>query len=373
MAERCVARQTGDRLLGSWAQLLKRVCLVGFDGLVEESFRVVDHRRSQEHYSVLASVEEFLERVRKEAHQGTEPTFELVEGHPRMSGSAPWFSSALGAIGAEVHFLGACGKPGCMHGAFASVEERAVVHPVAPPAYERVLEFSDGRVSFGDYRPLEEITWEVLEERIGGEGLRGLWTKAHLVAFLNWSRIPHQSLLWRRLISHFGSASGAPRKLLFFDLGDLRRPTDADLLSALRILQEFQTFHDVILSLNERECEVVARVLRLPKIGLDFARAPSLAARIREKAGISTVVVHGPRYAVVADGEREEGLETPHTTKPKIVFQAGDHFNAGFCAGRLLGWKALACLQLGIACAGFYVRHAASPTREQLVHFLQSL
>ncbi len=220
---------------------------------------------------------------------------------------------------------------------------------------------------------MEEITWEVVEERVGKEELRDLWAKAHLAAFLNWSRLPHLSLLWRRLLAQLCSASAASRKLLLFDLGDLRHPTDTDLLSALRILQEFQACHDVTLSLNDRESEAVARVLHLPGIGLDFASAPSLAAGIREKVRISSVIIHCPRYAVAADGEIEEGLETPHTTKPKILFQAGDHFNAGFCAGRLLGWKAVPCLQLGVACAGFYVRHAASPTREELVRFLQTI
>ncbi|VVM06771.1 hypothetical protein [Methylacidimicrobium tartarophylax] len=373
MAERHVARHTGERLFGSRAQLLKRVCLVGFDGLVEESFRVVDHRRSGDQYTVLATIEQFLTRVRKEEDEGESPRLELVEGHPRMSGSAPWFTSALGALGAQVHFLGACGKPGCVHRAFAEAERRATVYPLAPPAYERVLEFNDSRVSLGDYRPLGEITWELLEERVGGEALRDLWAKAHFAAFLNWSRLPHLSLLWKRLLSELCHASGSPRKLLLFDLGDLRHATDADLLCALKILAEFQASHDVMLSLNDRESEVVARALHLPGTDLDFTSAPSLAAAIREKVGVSTVMIHCPRFAAAAEGASEEGLQTPHTTKPKIVLQAGDHFNAGFCAGRLLGWKIVHCLQLGIACAGFYVRHAASPTREQLVRFLQTL
>ncbi|CAB4242409.1 Sugar or nucleoside kinase, ribokinase family [Methylacidimicrobium sp. AP8] len=373
MAERRLARQTGEQLLGSRAQLLKRVCLSGFDGLVEESFRVVGHRRSPEQYSVLASVREFLVRLQSEDDAGADRVFELVEGRPRMAGSAPWFSSALGALGVQVHFVGACGKPGCMHRAFAELEKRARVYPVAAPAYERVLEFGDERISFVDYRPWGEITWELVEERVGKAALRDLWAKAHLAAFPNWSRLTHLSLLWRRLLSELCPTSGAPRKLLLFDLGDLRHSTDADVLSAIKILQEFQACHDVVLSLNARESQTVARVLRLPRIGLDFAGAPSAAAALREKIGISTVVIHCPLYAAAADGEGEEGLECAHTAKPRTVLQAGDHFNAGFSAGRLLGWRARYCLQLGIACAGFYVRHAVSPSREELVRFLRAL
>ncbi|VVM08060.1 hypothetical protein MAMC_01955 [Methylacidimicrobium cyclopophantes] len=373
MVVRQVARQTGERLLGSRAQLLKRVCFVGFDGMVEESFRVIDHRGSLDQYTVLSSIEQFVVRLQKKAREQAASAFELIEGRPRMSGSAPWFSSALGALGTQVHFLGACGKPECRHPVFAEVERRAKVYPVALPAFERVLEFGDGRLSLGDYRSLEEITWELLEARVGKPLLQELWASAHLAAFLNWSRLPHLSLLWKRLLSELCHLSGSPRKLLFFDLGNLLHPTDADLAAALKILAEFETCHDVVLSLNALESEAVARVLHVPRRDLDITGAASLAAAIREKAGISTVVIHCPRFAAVADGTTEEGLEAPHTAKPKTVSQAGDHFNAGFCAGRLLGWKLLHSLQLGVACAGFYVRHAASPTREQLVRFLRTL
>jgi len=52
---------------------------------------------------------------------------------------------------------------------------------------------------------------------------------------------------------------------------------------------------------------------------------------------------------------------------------AGDHFNAGFVVGRLLGLGVAHSLQLAVAASGFYVRHAVSPNREQLVRFLQTL
>ncbi|MEZ5405205.1 MAG: hypothetical protein R3F23_03210 [Verrucomicrobiia bacterium] len=63
----------------------------------------------------------------------------------------------------------------------------------------------------------------------------------------------------------------------------------------------------------------------------------------------------------------------PYTANPKISTGAGDHFNAGYCIGRLLGCDLAQSLQLGVATSGFFVRQAISPSREQLVRFLQTL
>ena len=49
---------------------------------------------------------------------------------------------------------------------------------------------------------------------------------------------------------------------------------------------------------------------------------------------------------------------------------AGDHFNAGFVSGQLMGLSAVACLGLGVSTSGHYVRTARSPTLADLETFL---
>ena len=52
---------------------------------------------------------------------------------------------------------------------------------------------------------------------------------------------------------------------------------------------------------------------------------------------------------------------------------AGDHFNAGFCLGKLIGADNEIALQLGVATSGYYVRTAKSPAPGDLVSFLETL
>ena len=62
-----------------------------------------------------------------------------------------------------------------------------------------------------------------------------------------------------------------------------------------------------------------------------------------------------------ADATGATHVVGPFTPKPKITTGAGDHFNAGFCIGRLLDLGLAASLQIGVATSGYYVRHAKSP------------
>jgi hypothetical protein len=146
---------------------------------------------------------------------------------------------------------------------------------------------------------------------------------------------------------------------------------------ALQTLAAFQDKHDVILGLNEKEAQHVAGALEVlagEKAGQSHeARMISLATAIRERLGIRTVVVHPTHYAVAADAGGAARAAGPYTAQPKISTGAGDHFNAGFCVGQLIGCDLAQSLQMGVATSGFYVRQAISPNREQLIGFLQSL
>ena len=95
--------------------------------------------------------------------------------------------------------------------------------------------------------------------------------------------------------------------------------------------------------------------------------------RLRERLGIDTVVIHWSRHAVGNNLNSAVCVEAPYTDNPQISTGAGDHFNAGFCLGRLLGGNLDANIQLGVATSGYYVREAKSPALAQLSGFVEAL
>ena len=65
-------------------------------------------------------------------------------------------------------------------------------------------------------------------------------------------------------------------------------------------------------------------------------------------------------------------VEGPYVDKPLITTGAGDHFNSGFCLGKLLGFDNAAAVLTGVTCSGFYVRQAQSPFIEDLAAMLRA-
>ena len=128
-----------------------------------------------------------------------------------------------------------------------------------------------------------------------------------------------------------------------------------------------------ILGLNLQEGRQVGEVLGLGGVEETYEAVTGQAVAIREALQVDTVVIHPTHFAAAADDRGGVHVVGPFTAQPKITTGAGDHFNAGFCLGRILGLAVENSLQIGVATSGFYVRNATSPTLPELVEFLRSL
>ena len=89
---------------------------------------------------------------------------------------------------------------------------------------------------------------------------------------------------------------------------------------------------------------------------------------------IACVVIHPRRGAAAATSDGpSRWFAGPFVNEPKISTGAGDHFNAGFCLGRVLGFDLNESLCTGVATSGYYVRTAISPSAQQLSEFVANL
>jgi sugar/nucleoside kinase (ribokinase family) len=184
--------------------------------------------------------------------------------------------------------------------------------------------------------------------------------------------LPHLSEIWEALLSELCPVLTGPRRKMFFDLSDPEKRTREDLRHALDLILRFENYFDVTLGLNAKEAVQVAVVL-----GLDAppnetsAGLQTLAAEIRRRLPINTLVIHPVNCAVSASNQGVSLVEGPFVAQPKTTTGAGDHFNAGFCLGQLLGFDHELCLLLGVATSGHYVRTAVSPDVDDLLKMLK--
>jgi sugar/nucleoside kinase (ribokinase family) len=342
---------------------------VGLDGFVDEILHVVDKRESAEKYSRLPTIAQLATRFAAAAGKST--NVELVGQLTKLGGNGPIMANALANFGMKVSYLGILGYPN-LHPVFADFAKRAEVHSIAEPGYTDALEFEDGKIMLGKHQSLREMNWENIKSRFGLEKFTALFGKSDLVGFVNWTMLTAMSDIWSAVLKEICPNMKAGRRKLFIDLADPEKRTNEDILRALELVMAFQKYFDVILGLNEKEGHEIGRNLGL-KIGDSSPEAlHKLCGQIHTRLQLDTLVIHPTSYALACGPDGSFMVEGPFTPKPKITTGAGDHFNSGFCLGKLLGFSTDQCLLTGVTTSGFYVRSAQSPSMTDLVGLLKN-
>jgi sugar/nucleoside kinase (ribokinase family) len=366
-----LTKRAAAALTAHASQLPTKRVTVGLDGFVDEIVRVVDKRESLDKFSTFPTLAAFGERVKAAA--GKSSNAELVVTRVKLGGNGPIMANALAVFGTRVTYIGNLGYP-TLHPAFEEFARRAAVYSIAEPGHTDALEFDDGKLMLGKITSLNDITWDNLVARVGKERLFEAFTSANLIGLQNWTMIPFMSDIWQHVLDEVCPKLSAPsRPLSFFDLADPERRDPRDIRAALELISKFQKYFDSYLGLNEKESFEIGHVLghRGGSGGEDAVR--SVAAHIYQQLNISGVVVHPRAYAVAASAHAVVKVDGPFVEKPLISTGAGDHFNAGFCLGKLIGADNEVALQLGVGTSGYYVRTATSPTALDLAEFLRSL
>ena len=353
-------------------QDMKRLrAVVGLDGFVDEIIEVVDKRHNAVSYDRLKTIAEFGKKILSASGQSS--NYELVVTQQKLGGNGPIMANALASIGLTTTYIGNLGYPD-LHPVFREMASRATVISIAEPGHTDALEFFDGKLMLGKLTPTADVNWNNIIQRVGRQRLTNLVKDSHLIGMVSWTHLPYMNDIWERLLSEIiVRLPRSGQKMFFVDLADPEKRAVQDLLAGLRILQQIQEHVPVILGLNLKEAVQVAAALGLPAYKHPEKEIEPMAAAIRDKLGLGTVVVHPRAAAAAANAEGTAWFAGPFVAQPKISTGAGDHFNAGFVSGQLLGLSLAESLCMGTATSGFYVRTATSPSSGQLVEFIREL
>jgi len=344
---------------------------IGLDGFVDEIVSVVDKRESADKFTRVPTLTAFGARV--SAAAGKSANAELVVERVKLGGNGPIMANALAAFGAQVTYIGNLGYPN-LHPVFAELAKHAVVYSIAEPGRTDALEFDDGKIMMGKHASLGDVNWANLVERIGRKTLADCFANASLVGLQNWTMLPHMSDIWEHVLTEIcPNMPAQPRHTFFFDPATPEKRKPEDIRHALELIGRFQKYFDVYLGLNEKESFEIGAVLGFPGQHDGESAVRTVATFIHDKIQTSGVVVHPRAYAVAASKDGVVRAEGPFIQKPLISTGAGDHFNAGFCLGKLIGADNEISLQIGVGASGYYVRTATSPTATELADFLHSL
>jgi sugar/nucleoside kinase (ribokinase family) len=357
------------RLSAAAEQVSKMSAFVGFDGFVDDILHVVDKRETVDRYLRLPTISQLSERLAIAAGKST--NIELVSQMTKLGGNGPIMANALASFGIKVTYLGNLGFPS-LHPVFADFAKRAEVHSIAEPAYTNALEFQDGKIMLGKLESLKEMNWQNIQDRFGRDKFASHFSTAQLVGFVNWTMLTAMSDIWAAVLKEICPAMKGPRRKLFIDLADPEKRTGEDITRALELIAAFQKYFDVILGLNEKEGYEIAANLGLKSSNHTPEGLLKLCQEIHLHIRVDSLVIHPTAYALASGPDGTAIVEGPFTPKPKITTGAGDHFNSGFCLGKLLGLSTEGSLLTGVTTSGFYVRTGQSPSVADLAHMLRN-
>jgi hypothetical protein len=360
--------EAAQKLVSLIGQPSRCSAILGLDGFVDEIIHVVDKRQHPDSFQRLPTINRLAERLAHAAGKST--NIELVTVQTKLGGNGPIMAHALSSFGVRITYVGNLGYPD-LHPVFKPLAESAQVFSIAEPGHTDALEFEDGKIMFGKMSGLNEITWENVLRRVGRKTYLESLYSANLRAFVNWTMTPYMSEFWEALLHELDSNPPAKKQPIFFDLADPEKRQNDDIRRALGLISRFQNHYEVILGMNEKEAFEVSSALEFPRYESSREGLASLASHLQSNLQISAVTIHPMTYALAVHNGETCFADGPKITQPRITTGGGDHFNAGFCLGKLLGLETALCITLGVATSGFYVSTARSPGVEDLIQMLR--
>jgi hypothetical protein len=358
--------QVASQLEAAVIKVPQLSAFVGLDGFVDEILHVVDKRHSADRYDRLRTITEYSARLGAAAGKST--NVELVNIMTKLGGNGPIMANAWRVLGSGFPILGRLDfrTSSCFRRTFK--EGGGPQHQQS--RLTDALEFEDGKIMVGKHYMLRDVNWANIKERFGVAEFRQRLGQSTLVAFVNWTMLPFMSEIWESVLAELAAYPPLSRQTIFFDLADPEKRLPEDILRALDIIQKFERYFDVILGLNEKEAHEIQNVLGLSRTDSGPEALLNLSREIHARICVNTLVVHPVAYAIAVGNGCADTVWGPVCLKPRITTGAGDHFNSGFCLGRLLGLDNAASLLCGVGTSGHYVRTAQSPTVTDLVQLM---
>jgi len=344
--------------------------LTGIDGFVDKIVHPVDRRSGMgENYTAIPTITDFAKRI--ESAAGKSANIELYPVVEKLGGNGPIMADAQCSLGLPVRYVGALGRPS-LHPVFHDFAERTRAVSLTEPGVTHAAEFNDGKIMLGTMASLDEITYERIIEVMGEGPFMEALSEAELVSMVNWTMIPQLTSVFEALLDKaLPNLGPLENRHFFFDLADPQKRSATDIANVLRVIARFQAHGRVILGLNLREAQQVAETLGLAALGETPEDLRKMADRLRSELSVHNVVIHPSDGAACATREDAWYVAGPYTERPRITTGAGDHFNAGFATGQIIGLSPEASLTLAAATSGFYVRNAKSPSMDDLETFMR--
>lgn len=344
--------------------------LIGFDGFVDKIKRAV-REQTESGPVYFNTIREFSDRILAAA--GKSGQVEMDTRQIKPGGNAPILANALGNLGIKSWCIGSMGYPK-RHNIFSALHPNCETMSILNPGLSDAIEFEDGKLIFSELDVFTSYTWTYVVTTVGKERITQAVSGSSLLAFVDWANIPHATGIWEGMLHDIIKPLQRKDFIFFFDVCDPSKKTPKQIDEMLDLISAFSPYGRVILGLNENETLKLYAAVRANDPGTTQHATPTAEQAtdyLYRSLNIDTLVMHPiDRIRVCRQHESFE-LNGHLVTNPKVATGGGDNLNAGFCLGLLAGLTIPQCMLLGMAASGAYVEQGASPTRTELIDYIE--
>lgn len=356
-----------DSIAANFQRMADKRITLGFDGFIDIIYKVIRTKDHDASITFFKTIREFGGYITDKGEKNF--SLELEELTTKIGGNMPIMANALAQFGSSQHCLGPLGYPS-IHPLFKAMHENCQLFSFENPGLTKALEFNENKILLAEIGRLNNIEWDSIKAIVGQDTLIRVFSQSDLVCLLNWSELDNSTEWWKGLLSdvlpHLTEPPG--RTIGFFDLADCSKRTSESIMEALSLIKSFAKYWRVVLSLNLNEAMIVHRVL------MDTAPrehdVEKTGSELYDRLGIDNIVIHYSKEALSWDESGLHRAESFYLASPAISTGAGDNFNAGYCAGLLMGLNARASLILGHALSNYYMSNGKSPSTPEMLETL---
>jgi sugar/nucleoside kinase (ribokinase family) len=309
------------------------------DGSVDRRFGVLDREQAP------ASREAFVDRL-----VGGQRTFVTRHKGVEPGGQAVNAAIQAGELDADVELYGHLD-----HEVFGVLDVDA--RSMGAPASVNVYEFEASAMMLST-ESTDIRTWSYDDlAAAGGEAA----LDADAVVWTNWASLPNATDALRRAADRPGDGG-----VFVLDPGSVSVRTPGERREFVDVLGALADRYEVAVSVNGDELRSLASAVDAAGGTVDAARA------LRERAGVTAVVLHDDARAVAATRDGVRDVPNFETATVRRFTGGGDRFSAALAFARACGWEWRAALRLANACASHYVGTGLTGDRRALAEYVEA-
>jgi len=342
---------------------LKGKVLLGCDGFVDETYEIVEVRKSPTEFVPMKRLRQLGELLVARADGGV--GMELVPKRRCEGGFAINTGRVAACLGLKPCLPGLYGKDS-IDPAYHEFQDTCELLSLGNPALTIALEFGDGKVLMSNLEAVSSLTWNDFKKHFGEKKLKELFAGVDILGLGYWSLTANFDGLFHGFMDQYETTT--PPRRMFFDFADIKKKSSESFVKSLEMIRAYNDKIPMTFSLNEHEVMELFSRIGVERPELKPAAIAAALTAARKKIGFDELVVHTPEFGAASSAKEGEAYALQERqTKVVRLAGAGDSFNGGYLCASLGNLPLKQRLVIANAVTAYFVTHGTGPTKEQLL------